>query len=69
MPDVLYIAIFMIIAAVGTFAALHFLPMGGKLLGHDRGRKFAVGSEVNVGKPTGVGFYFVIVFSLVALIA
>lgn len=69
MPDVLYIAIFMIIAAAGTFAALHFLPMGGKLLGHDRGRKFAVGSEVNVGKPTGVGFYFVIVFSLVALIA
>lgn len=69
MPDALYIAIFMIIAAAGTFAALKFMPFGGKLLGHDRGRKFAAGSEVNIGKPTGVGFYFVLVFAIVALIA
>lgn len=69
MPDSLYIAIFMIIACAGTFACLHFLPFGGKLLGHDRGRKFAVGSDVNIGKPTGVGFYFVIVFAVMALIA
>ena len=68
MPDFVYIAIAMIIAAAGTFAALYYLPMGGKLLGHDRGRKFAAGSEVNIGKPTGVGFYFTIVFAVAALI-
>lgn len=68
MPDTIYIIIAMLLACGGTFAALWFLPLGGKLLGHDRGRKFAAGSEVNIGKPTGVGFYFTIVFAVAALI-
>ncbi|MBR2522891.1 MAG: phospho-N-acetylmuramoyl-pentapeptide-transferase [Clostridiales bacterium] len=61
-----------ILPAVICFAAtaliLFFLPFGKKLLGADRGRKFAVGSEVNVGKPTGVGFYFVLVIAIVSCI-
>lgn len=45
-----------------TMILLKFLPGEKVLLGHDRGRKFVQGSEVNVGKPTGVGFYFMLVF-------
>lgn len=45
-----------------TYILLKFLPGEMILLGHDRGRKFAQGSEVNIGKPTGVGFYFILVF-------
>lgn len=51
-----------------TFILLQFLPGEKVLLGHDRGRKFAVGSEVNIGKPTGVGFYFVLVFLVVSTV-
>ena len=47
-----------------TFLFLYFLPFGKFLLGHDRGRKFAAGSEVNIGKPTGVGIYFMLAFVL-----
>ena len=54
-----------LIAFAATFILLLFLPFGKALLGADRGRKFAIGSEVNIGKPTGVGFYFVIVFAVV----
>ncbi len=50
-----------------TYLLLRFLPGEKVLLGHDRGRKFAEGSSVNIGKPTGVGFYFVLVFALVSL--
>lgn len=50
-----------------TVVVLKFLPGGRKLLGCDRGRKFAVGSEVNIGKPTGVGFYFTIIIALVTV--
>ena len=49
-----------------TFLALYFLPFGKSLLGHDRGRKYVEGSEVNIGKPTGVGIYFTLIFVLVA---
>ena len=56
-----------VISFVITVLLLHFLPFGKKLLGADRGRKFAVGSEVNIGKPTGVGFYFIIVIALVTV--
>ena len=49
-----------------TFILLKFLPGEMILLGHDRGRKFAQGAEVNIGKPTGVGFYFILVFLLVS---
>jgi phospho-N-acetylmuramoyl-pentapeptide-transferase len=48
-----------------TLILLHFLPGEKILLGHDRGRKFAQGAEVNIGKPTGVGFYFILVFLIV----
>lgn len=51
-----------------SFVMLFFLPGGKKILGQDRGRKFAVGSEVNVGKPTGVGIYFTLVFIVISLI-
>ena len=50
-----------------TVITLKFLPLGKKLLGCDRGRKFAVGSEVNIGKPTGVGFYFAIIIAVVTI--
>lgn len=43
-------------------------PGEGLLLGHDRGRKFAEGAEVNIGKPTGTGLYFTIVFTLVTMV-
>ena len=51
-----------------TFILLKFLPGEMILLGHDRGRKFAQGAEVNIGKPTGVGFYFILVFLLVSAV-
>ena len=62
----------MVIGCVAAFAItlilLKFLPGEKIILGHDRGRKYAQGSEVNIGKPTGVGFYFVLVFLLVSSI-
>ena len=51
-----------------TLTLLKFLPGEKIILGHDRGRKYAQGSEVNIGKPTGVGFYFILVFLLVSSI-
>jgi len=56
-----------LIGFVATVILLYFLPGGKFLLGADRGRKFAVGSEVNIGKPTGVGFYFVLVIAAVTI--
>lgn len=47
-----------------TFLAMWFLPFGKTILGHDRGRKYVEGSEVNIGKPTGVGIYFTLIFVL-----
>lgn len=62
----------MVIGCVAAFAItlilLRFLPGEKIILGHDRGRKYAQGSEVNIGKPTGVGFYFILVFLLVSSI-
>ena len=51
-----------------TLKLFKFLPGEKIILGHDRGRKYAQGSEVNIGKPTGVGFYFILVFLLVSSI-
>ena len=51
-----------------TMILLRFLPGEKLILGHDRGRKFAQGSEVNVGKPTGVGFYFILVFLIISAV-
>lgn len=51
-----------------TLILLKFLPGEKIILGHDRGRKYAQGSEVNIGKPTGVGFYFILVFLLISSI-
>ena len=51
-----------------TLILLKLLPGEKIILGHDRGRKYAQGSEVNIGKPTGVGFYFILVFLLVSSI-
>ena len=62
----------MVIGCVAAFAItlilLKFLPGEKIILGHDRGRKYAQGSEVNIGKPTGVGFYFILVFLFVSSI-
>lgn len=62
----------MVIGCIAAFAItlilLKFLPGEKIILGHDRGRKYAQGSEVNIGKPTGVGFYFILVFLLVSSI-
>lgn len=52
-----------------TVLLLKFLPGEKFLLGHDRGRKYAQGSAVNIGKPTGVGFYFTMVFAIASGIA
>ena len=57
-----------VLSFILTFLCMKFLPLGDKLLGHDRGRLYAAGSEVNIGKPTGVGFYFVFVTVIVSLI-
>jgi len=56
-----------LIAFAATTVLLFFLPFGKTLLGHDRGRKYVEGSEVNIGKPTGVGFYFAIVIAAVCI--
>ena len=62
----------MVIGCIAAFAItlilLKFLPGEKIILGHDRGRKYAQGSEVNIGKPTGIGFYFILVFLLVSSI-
>lgn len=62
------VAIGFIAAFVITMVLLKFLPGEKVLLGHDRGRKFAQGSEVNIGKPTGVGFYFMLVFLVLSTV-
>ena len=54
-------------AFAGSYLLLHYMPFAKKLLGHDRGRKFVEGSEVNIGKPTGVGIYFMSVFFFAAM--
>ncbi|SCW28521.1 phospho-N-acetylmuramoyl-pentapeptide-transferase [Ruminococcaceae bacterium YRB3002] len=67
---ILQVMIFLAPALIGfaaTVILLKFLPFGKLLLGADRGRKFAVGSEVNIGKPTGVGFYFALVIAVTAV--
>ena len=66
MDFLIKMAIGCVAAFAVTFILLQFLPGEKVLMGHDRGRKFAVGSEVNVGKPTGVGFYFMLVFLIVS---
>ena len=68
MNEVTRIVLSVSLGFILTFLCMKFLPLGGKLLGHDRGRLYAPGSEVNIGKPTGVGIYFVIIFVLVSLI-
>ena len=68
MDFVFKMAVGCIAAFVITYILLRFLPGEKVLLGHDRGRKFAQGSEVNIGKPTGVGFYFILVFLAVSSI-
>jgi phospho-N-acetylmuramoyl-pentapeptide-transferase len=56
-----------LIAYVLTYLFILKRPGEGFLLGHDRGRKFAEGAEVNIGKPTGTGLYFTTVFTLVSM--
>ena len=56
------------VSFIAVFLCMRFLPFGKKLLGHDRGRLYAAGSEVNIGKPTGVGIYFITVTVIVSLI-
>ena len=55
-------------AFVVTLLLMKFLPLSNVLIGHDRGRLYAEGSAVNIGKPTGVGFYFTVVFCLTVII-
>ena len=56
------------ISFIAVFLCMRFLPFGEKLLGHDRGRLYAAGSEVNIGKPTGVGIYFISVTVIISVI-
>ena len=62
------LAVSSVLSFILTFLCMKYLPLGEKLLGHDRGRLYAQGSEVNIGKPTGVGFYFVLVTVIISLI-
>lgn len=62
------LAVSSVLSFILTFLCMKYLPLGEKLLGHDRGRLYAPGSEVNIGKPTGVGFYFVLVTVIISLI-
>ena len=57
-----------IAAFIITVLLLKFLPGEKALLGHDRGRLYAQGSAVNIGKPTGVGFYFTMTFALASAV-
>ena len=68
MSFIMKMAIGCIAAFAITLILLKFLPGEKIILGHDRGRKYAQGSEVNIGKPTGVGFYFILVFLFVSSI-
>ena len=61
-------AVSSVLSFILTFLCMKFLPLGNSLLGHDRGRLYAPGSEVNIGKPTGVGIYFISVAVLISLI-
>ena len=54
-------------AFIGSLLLLILKPFAGKLLGKDRGRLYAVGSEVNKGKYTGVGIYFITVFFITSM--
>jgi len=65
MSDTLRIVLAALSGFILTFVLLYFLPFGKTLLGHDRGRKYVEGSEVNIGKPTGVGIYFSLVLTIV----
>lgn len=51
-------------AFIITLLLLKFLPFSNFFIGHDRGRLYAEGASVNIGKPTGVGFYFSIIFAV-----
>ena len=62
------LAVSSVLSFILTFLCMKYLPLGEKLLGHDRGRLYAPGSEVNIGKPTGVGFYFVLITVIISLI-
>ena len=68
MDFILKMAVSCITGFAITFVLLRFLPGEKIILGHDRGRKFAQGAEVNIGKPTGVGFYFTLVFLIISAI-
>ncbi len=65
---IFYTILTCLVSFTATLLCMRFLPFGKKLLGHDRGRLYAEGSEVNIGKPTGVGIYFVTVFVLTSFI-
>ena len=68
MDFIIKMAIGLVASFAITLLLLKFLPGEKIILGHDRGRKFAQGSEVNIGKPTGVGFYFSLVFLIVSAV-
>lgn len=54
-------------AFVASLLLLVFKPFSNKLLGRDRGKVFVEGSEVNKGKFTGVGIYFVTVYAVAVI--
>lgn len=52
------------VAFVASLLLLIFKPFANRLLGRDRGRLYAIDSEVNKGKYTGVGIYFMLAFGI-----
>ena len=55
----------LVISSLGTWV---LLPRTNRLLPRDRGREFAVDKEAAIGKPTGAGLIFGIVFAVVGVI-
>lgn len=64
--DVFILIYGLISTVVVCYLLLRFLPLRNRILGKDRGKKFVVGSEINIGKPTGVGIYFISAYILLA---
>lgn len=54
-------------AFIATLLLLIFKPFSQKLLGRDRGKIFVEGSDVNKGKFTGVGIYFIAAYYVAAV--
>lgn len=62
-------AVLIIVALYSSFFITRWiLPKCFSFLPHDRGRQFAQGAQLAIGKPTGAGIVFISVFVLISLL-